>query len=428
MLRSEWSRQVVVAAAVATGLVVGVALTGCGQDSLAASAGARVDGQTATAAQQALHEEVESAVAQGPGTHRGAHGGQVEVTQGGAKPLAGAQLTATYRMRFDGYSNAGAVALDGEVVFEVGSAGESQYRGALELTGDYEGHVDVEVHVEQGRMTGSLRLSDGGAYALDVAVDAQSGSGLGVDARNVSAVQARLDSRIRAAAGLGTGTHGGGRGTVAVTQGAGADGELHLAFDGYSAGDGVTLDGQVTYHAQATGEIAYEGELQVEGEYRGHLQFEMHGDTRGRMEGTVTLDGDLRIQLATAGLAIDALSATEVQATLSQRVAAALQLGEGSHAGSFSGQVTVRGEAATAGDGEQALVLTFHNYSVDGELFLDGTVRVEAADDDRQTMAYQGELSVSGRFDGELSIDVTVDAQGAVRGTLETEAGAVVQL
>ncbi|MEW6750293.1 MAG: hypothetical protein AB1505_04865 [Candidatus Latescibacterota bacterium] len=83
-----------------------------------------------------------SAMQKGAGTHNGARSGTVTISVG--KPTQ----SMTYRMAFDNYSDDGVTVLDGTVSYAFSMTGTSvnyTYTGDLDISGTYEGDVEINL-------------------------------------------------------------------------------------------------------------------------------------------------------------------------------------------------------------------------------------------------------------------------------------------
>lgn len=122
---------------------------------------------------------------------------------------------------------------------------------------------------------------------------------------------------------------------------------------------------------------------------------------------------------AKGGSAIDSSNAEQVQTEVDGQLTRAVFRGPGTYQGAHSGQVTVApagaGKAVAAAAAEMVVKMRveLHNYSEDGTLFLDGLVNYETQG--RNKAHYQGTLTLSGRYEGQAEVDISV-AQGHMKG------------
>jgi hypothetical protein len=121
-----------------------------------------------------------------------------------------------------------------------------------------------------------------------------------------------------------------------------------------------------------------------------------------------------------SGEAVSAENVAEVQTAVTGAISSAAAKGPGTHAGAVSGEVTV---GIAVGKPAQAvsLQLDFDNYSDDGELYLDGDLAYTAG----TTVSIVGDLELSGTYDGELVMDLTVSSSGQATGTISVDGVAI---
>ena len=144
-------------------------LGGCGDDKDKDKAGATgpegmaapITDENIAQVQGAVQQNLAAAVAKGPGTHRGAVSGSVEVAISAGRA---AQTGVAFSLDFDNYSDDGSLWFDGTVFYSLSGA-DVFYRADLRVQGDYDGRVEGEVDFTDGRLGGFWTV-DGQRYDL----------------------------------------------------------------------------------------------------------------------------------------------------------------------------------------------------------------------------------------------------------------------
>jgi hypothetical protein len=151
----QYSRLVVVALG-----VTAMVFTGCGDDDDDGGGGGGGEGAAITsdnvaAVQGALGTTMATAFAKGPGTHDGAHSGDVTVAIGKAAVQA-----INYSLDFDNYSDDGQIWVDGTINYSVDAAsGSVSYTGDITISGAYSGSVQIDIQISGAGYTGSYTVN-----------------------------------------------------------------------------------------------------------------------------------------------------------------------------------------------------------------------------------------------------------------------------
>lgn len=121
------------------------------------------------------------------------------------------------------------------------------------------------------------------------------------------------------------------------------------------------------------------------------------------------------------GAPITADNVSQVQTALTSTLGAVAAKGPGTHAGAVHGTVTVAvGTGRRAQAGTVSLSMAFDDYSDDGELFIDGELNYSAG----TTTSITGDIELSGTYDGEVELDLTVTGL-QVTGSLTVNGAAI---
>jgi hypothetical protein len=151
-----------------------VGFGGCGDDDknggsggggggvTAPEGGAAIDQSNIAATQAAVLGSALGVASKGPGTHDGAHSGKVKIDVATSK--AAQAPTILYNMKFTNYSDDGQIVLDGTIRYEFSGATFS-IQGDIELSGTYEGDLEIDITSNNGAVSGSISV-DGTRYAF----------------------------------------------------------------------------------------------------------------------------------------------------------------------------------------------------------------------------------------------------------------------
>lgn len=257
--------------------------------------------------------------------------------------------------------------------------------------------------------------------------------GTAIDASNVEQIQTAVDDQLTRAAFRGPGTYQGahsGQVTV-VPAGAGkpttaaAVVKLHLELHQYSEDGTLFLDGTVNYETRGRGSAHYQGILILSGRYEGEAEVDI-SVARGHMKGKYKVGRNkvkvMVIEIPACHRDCDMedsspTAADSARAAVKDLIAQVIAAGAGTYQGAHSGQVSVEvkqeneegdeedeeGEAST----EVEYRLTFEHYSADGEIFLDGEVKIayETEEEEIVCLQVEGELWVSGKYEVRVAVD-----------------------
>ena len=135
---------------------------GGGGNSSTAPEGAAIDQSNIAATQAAVLGSALGVVSKGPGTHDGAHSGKVKIDIATSKAAQAPNIR--YTMKFTNYSDDGQIFLDGSIRYEFSGATFS-ILGDIEMSGIYEGDLDIDITSSNGVVSGSISV-DGTRYAF----------------------------------------------------------------------------------------------------------------------------------------------------------------------------------------------------------------------------------------------------------------------
>lgn len=128
-------------------------------------------------------------------------------------------------------------------------------------------------------------------------------------------------------------------------------------------------------------------------------------DDDGGSSGTGSGGGDNH---GLAGTQITAANASQVQSTVMQGIGQAMGKGPGTHNGANSGTVKI---TLSTGKVAQSVryTLDFDDYSDDGQVFLNGTVRYNMNySTSGQTLLYTFDIDVSGSYSGAVEGEISM--------------------
>ncbi len=121
---------------------------------------------------------------------------------------------------------------------------------------------------------------------------------------------------------------------------------------------------------------------------------------------------------APEGAAIDQSNIAATQAAVLGSALGVASKGPGTHDGAHSGKVKIQIATSKATQAPNIRYnMEFTNYSDDGQIFLDGSIRYEFSG---ASFSILGDIEMSGIYEGDLEIDITSN-NGAVSGSISVD-------